>query len=169
VATDRYEPEFPSDVATEWAYRELQRVSQIMEVIQNGHLDLSSTAPEKPQQGDIRYADGVNWDPLSIGYAGIYFYNGSEWELLMSTGNIATVMDVFEATASATTTLSLTLSRRLVITNDSATQSLDHRFTTSATWATVKAGETVDADFATTIIYLRPGGGVVPYRVWSYR
>lgn len=47
-----------------------------------GHLDKTHTEPSKPRDGDIRYADGANWQPNGSGSAGIYYYNGTTWVFL---------------------------------------------------------------------------------------
>ena len=56
---------------------ELQRIRFAINAVDDGHLDKINVAPTKPVEGDIRYADGTNWNP-GLG-AGIYFYNGSAW------------------------------------------------------------------------------------------
>jgi len=38
-------------------------------------LERTNVAPDKPRLGDIRYADGSNWNPGSG--EGIYFYNSA--------------------------------------------------------------------------------------------
>lgn len=40
-------------------------------------VQLSTTAPPSPQDGDIYYADGTNWNPG--GGRGLYFYKVSTW------------------------------------------------------------------------------------------
>jgi hypothetical protein len=50
-------------------------IRAVIEVVRDGHLDVSNTAPINPQQGDIRYADGTNWNPGSG--EGIYFRNAA--------------------------------------------------------------------------------------------
>jgi len=35
--------------------------------------------PDKPREGDIRYFDGANADPLGTGNEGVYLYNGTAW------------------------------------------------------------------------------------------
>lgn len=53
-------------------------IKAVLELLRDGHLDVSYEAPTKPSQGDIRYADGTSWDPGSG--EGIYFYNsGGSW------------------------------------------------------------------------------------------
>jgi hypothetical protein len=50
-------------------------IRAVIEVVRDGHLDVSNTAPINPQQGDIRYADGTNWNPGAG--EGIYFRNAA--------------------------------------------------------------------------------------------
>jgi hypothetical protein len=52
-----------------------QEIRTVLELVRDGHLDVQNVAPTKPQQGDIRYADGSDWDPGSG--EGIYFYNAA--------------------------------------------------------------------------------------------
>lgn len=51
-------------------------IRAVLDLVRDGHLDVSNVAPTSPQQGDIRYADGTNWNPVSGG-EGIYFYNSA--------------------------------------------------------------------------------------------
>lgn len=56
-------------------------IRTVLDLVRDGHLDVVYAAPEKPQQGDIRYADGSSWNPGSG--EGIYFYNsGGAWTKL---------------------------------------------------------------------------------------
>jgi len=50
-------------------------IRAVIEVVRDGHLDVSNTAPINPQQGDIRYADGTDWNPGAG--EGIYFRNAA--------------------------------------------------------------------------------------------
>lgn len=52
-----------------------QEIRTVLELVRDGHLDVQNVAPTKPQQGDIRYADGTGWNPGSG--EGIYFYDSS--------------------------------------------------------------------------------------------
>lgn len=57
---------------------ELAYISAQIRLLALGHIDMQYTAPLKPRKGDIRYADGVQWNPG--GGEGIYFYNsGGLW------------------------------------------------------------------------------------------
>lgn len=53
-----------------------QRTAVAISLLAAGHIDVQFVAPEKPRQGDIRYASGVGgWNPG--GGEGIYFYNAA--------------------------------------------------------------------------------------------
>ena len=65
---NKYEEGFISD--------ELSKVSFAIDQVSMGHLDVPNVAPDKPRQGDLRYADGSNWNP-SAGGEGIYFFNAA--------------------------------------------------------------------------------------------
>ena len=54
----------------------LLEIRAAIEVARNGHLDVVYAEPDKPYQGDIRYADGTSWNPGGTG-EGIYFYNAA--------------------------------------------------------------------------------------------
>ena len=54
----------------------LLEIRTVLDLVRDGHLDVSNVEPSNPQQGDIRYADGSNWNPGSGG-EGIYFYNAA--------------------------------------------------------------------------------------------
>ncbi len=54
---------------------QLARISAAVNLLAAGHIDLTSVSPGKPRNGDIRIADGVNWNPGSG--EGPYWYNGA--------------------------------------------------------------------------------------------
>jgi hypothetical protein len=56
---------------------ELQKLKAGLDILSAGHLDKAHAEPPRPRDGDIRYADGTDWNPGSG--AGIYYYNGSAW------------------------------------------------------------------------------------------
>jgi len=68
--TNKYQPEYPS-LDVEYLYREFQRIATALEGV--SRWDVSYGEPEKPRAGDIRYADGTEWDPGSG--EGLYRYN----------------------------------------------------------------------------------------------
>lgn len=53
----------------------LIEIASVLDLVRDGHLDVLYSAPDKPKQGDIRYADGTSWNPGSG--EGIYFYNSA--------------------------------------------------------------------------------------------
>lgn len=78
-----YRPEFKSEITPEFLYRELERISQELELIRTGHYDITYVEPSKPRSGDIRYADGTEWNPGAG--EGLYRYNISgSWVRLNS-------------------------------------------------------------------------------------
>ena len=58
-------PSNPEDLAS-YLQSELDRISA------DGHFDVSNAVPSKPRAGDVRYADGSNWNPGSG--EGLYLY-----------------------------------------------------------------------------------------------
>ena len=60
---------------------ELQQISAAIQALAAGHLDKQDSAPAKPRDGDMRYADGTNWNPGGSG-KGIYIHNGAVWTLV---------------------------------------------------------------------------------------
>jgi hypothetical protein len=59
-----------------WANREMQRIS--LALLSTGSqitLPVLNAAPEKPQVGQIVFADGANWNPGSG--RGLYYYDSS--------------------------------------------------------------------------------------------
>jgi hypothetical protein len=54
---------------------ELKRLGDILFNQATFRLERTHTAPTRPRGGDIRYADGTNWDPGSG--EGVYFYKES--------------------------------------------------------------------------------------------
>lgn len=59
-----------------WAEESL-KIQNAINALIAGHLDETNVAPTKPRTGDIRLADGTNWNPGSG--AGFYGYYGGAW------------------------------------------------------------------------------------------
>lgn len=72
----------PSDPAELQRYLtlELASIAAAVQALALGHIDTSNAAPTKPRTGDIRLADGTNWNPGSG--QGVYAYYGSAWHFL---------------------------------------------------------------------------------------
>ena len=64
-------PSNPEDIPA-YLQSELDKISAIVGNIAEGHFDVSNVAPSKPRAGDVRYADGTNWNPGSG--EGVYVY-----------------------------------------------------------------------------------------------
>jgi hypothetical protein len=77
----------PNDAPTDPAQlqrflrEELAKISAAITALAVGHLDKTNVAPSKPRDGDIRYADGTNWNPGGTG-RGLYMHNGTAWVLV---------------------------------------------------------------------------------------
>jgi hypothetical protein len=64
-------PNKPEDLPA-YLREEFSRMSAVITNLADGHYDESNTVPSKPRAGDVRYADGTNWNPGSG--EGIYLY-----------------------------------------------------------------------------------------------
>lgn len=62
---------------------EFAKIQQAVSRLAAGHLDPAYVAPDKPRDGDIRFADGTSWDPGSG--SGLYYYS-SGWRKLIDLG-----------------------------------------------------------------------------------
>lgn len=80
LGTVFYAPSEPPEDAAEtrrFLRDELQKISIAITALALGHLDKTNVAPLKPREGDIRFADGANWNPGAG--KGIYAHNGTAW------------------------------------------------------------------------------------------
>ena len=59
----------------------LNRLGDILFNLDTFRLEPTHVDPAKPRDGDIRYADGTNWNPGSGG-EGIYAYFNNTWNKL---------------------------------------------------------------------------------------
>jgi len=78
-----YAPEpVPSDPKELPAYieRNNRAIEMAINLLAAGHLDETHVAPTKPRTGDIRLADGTDWDPGTG--QGVYAYYNSAWNKL---------------------------------------------------------------------------------------
>ncbi|MCS5550278.1 MAG: hypothetical protein NZ811_02050 [Gammaproteobacteria bacterium] len=73
-------PANPKDLPA-YLSREFQRMSEVITNIADGNYDVTNVAPSKPRQGDVRFADGSNWNPGSGEGLYIYLSTGS-WSKL---------------------------------------------------------------------------------------
>ena len=70
-------PDNTDDIAS-YLQRELGRVSETINNISNGHLDKVYVEPPRPREGDIRYADGSDWDAGQG--ENLYYFDGTVWK-----------------------------------------------------------------------------------------
>lgn len=82
-----YSPGDPSAITTlpdlvRFVRDENLKLSAAITALALGHIDVSHVAPAKPRDGDIRYADGTNWDPGSG--KGLYIHNGTVWTRIVA-------------------------------------------------------------------------------------
>jgi hypothetical protein len=59
---------------------ELRKVSAAVALLAAGRLEKTTVAPSKPREGDVRLADGTNWNPGNG--AGVYAYYNGAWHSL---------------------------------------------------------------------------------------
>ena len=66
----------------EYAEREFKKIQQVLESYRQGLImPPTYVAPTKPQEGELRYADGTHWNPGSG--AGLYQYRvATGWNFL---------------------------------------------------------------------------------------
>ncbi len=65
---------------SDYLFHELNRLSDVIFNLDVMRLEQTNVEPDKPRDGDIRYADGTNWNPGSG--IGIYAYVGGAWTKL---------------------------------------------------------------------------------------
>lgn len=63
-----------------WIKDELLKIGAVLQLLSDGHIEMTYQAPSKPRTGDIRLADGTTWNPGSG--RGVYCYHGGVWNLL---------------------------------------------------------------------------------------
>ena len=60
---------------------ELIKIQIAITALADGHLDETHVTPDKPRDGDIRFADGTHWNPVAGGQ-GFYGYYNTAWHRL---------------------------------------------------------------------------------------
>lgn len=81
---------------------ELDKIKSAIDLVSGGKLPVTTVAPTKPRDGDIKLADGTNWDP-SDG-EGVYAYYNSTWNWLSGAiGHACLAVDTATTTAIPTT------------------------------------------------------------------
>ena len=72
-------PDDPKQLAR-FLDKELATIAAVLDLIAAGHIDKVYIEPPKPREGDIRFADGTQWNPGSG--EGLYIYRSAAWNLL---------------------------------------------------------------------------------------
>lgn len=83
IASAYYAPGIPPTDAAEmrrFLLEELQKIAGAISALSAGHIDKTNVSPAKPREGDVRLADGTNWNPGSG--QGVYCYYGAAWHYL---------------------------------------------------------------------------------------
>lgn len=84
LGTISYQPgQVPNDPSAlpMFLREEFSALAAQLRLVADGHIDVQFRVPVKPRRGDIRYADGVQWNPGAG--EGIYYFNGAGiWTLL---------------------------------------------------------------------------------------
>ena len=84
---------------------ELKRIAEATNNISDGHLDKAHVEPPRPRAGDIRYADGSDWNPGQG--ENLYYFNGTIWRAYAGgsgAGDFAQIDDTTTHTASSADT-----------------------------------------------------------------
>jgi hypothetical protein len=83
-SVNRWTPN-PAPVSNEnlsdYLFHELNRLSDVLFNLDIFRLEQTNVLPDKSRNGDIRYADGTNWNPGGTG-EGIYAYTNGAWAKL---------------------------------------------------------------------------------------
>lgn len=71
----------PAEYSPGFIAEELQKISFAIDTLSLGQYEVQYTAPDKPRQGRVVYADGTTWNPGSG--EGLYLYtSGGTWSKL---------------------------------------------------------------------------------------
>lgn len=73
MTVERYSPLPVADIQD--VYRELLRISSLLDTLIEGQMEARKSEPERPRVGMVVFADGVSWNP-GLGM-GVYSYEGS--------------------------------------------------------------------------------------------
>ena len=89
----------------EYLQNELRKISEAINNISDGHLDEVHVEPPRPRAGDLRYADGSDWNPGQGN--NFYYYDGTVWIAYAGgsgAGDFAQLADTTNQTVSAVNT-----------------------------------------------------------------
>ena len=66
-----------SEELPKYVKKELNSVSDAINNQADGHIEKTHVEPPRPREGDIRYADGTNWNPGQG--ENLYYFDGTVW------------------------------------------------------------------------------------------
>ena len=79
----RYVPSPPPrdpDALAQYLYMELKKISYAMGNLSKNRFEVLYEYPDRPREGDVIYADGVNLDPTGFGRSGLFHYTSyGQW------------------------------------------------------------------------------------------
>jgi hypothetical protein len=99
----------------EYLYREFLRVSNALEIADAVVLPNTNVAPTRPQEGEVKYADGVNWNPGSG--EGFYGYINGTWVKMSLGASDDPTFDNVTITGTLSVTGISTFSGNILLTN----------------------------------------------------
>ena len=70
----------PANVTIEWAHDQFRQIAAALNEIDILKFKLLNSAPAKPVEGGLAFADGTNWNPGSG--RGFYEYRSGAWQKL---------------------------------------------------------------------------------------
>lgn len=70
-------PSDPADLSR-YLVDEFSKIQTAIMQLAEGHVDVTNVAPKRPREGDIRLADGTNWNPTGTGKKFVG-YRGGAW------------------------------------------------------------------------------------------
>lgn len=71
---------FPGESVSQYFQDQLTQISGAINALATGHIDPTYAPPAKTFEGDVRLADGANWNPGSG--MGFYAYYNAGWHFL---------------------------------------------------------------------------------------
>ena len=74
-------PADPKDLPR-YVAEEFDKIAAAVKALSDGHLEPTSVAPPRPREGDIRLADGTQWNPVGAGASRFVGYRAGAWALL---------------------------------------------------------------------------------------
>ena len=63
-----------------WLHQEMTLIAATLDIALARQVEFLNVAPAKPREGDVRGADGTNWNPGAG--KGVYVYYTAAWHLL---------------------------------------------------------------------------------------